>query len=410
MTRFVAVTLALCAALALADDEPDDGVPPKALASYNEGKAAYDRKQYAQALAAFDRCVDLDPARARWHYNRGLALKKLQRDNEAVSAFEDSRRLDPAYKRKEIDAKLYELNYAGTSSSQSLISQTGGGGALGLGLICLVMIVAVAAGVWLVVRTFGKKAADPLAESPADMGRSAKLDAAIAKLAGLQAPLEHALAPDDDPAGRALVEKAGNELQTARMAALPPRNVAAAEGAIARASAAIENATRHFATKNGPTWDQGRGERVGCFFCARPLAAKSARNGVGLTSNEGRWAVVACAGCAKKAASGGPLTVRMLGAGSQRRHWGQLDTFDPYAHGYWGGIPSEDLPAWKADLTGERLTGLATLLGAAAVGAAVSSSFDLGAAREAGLAAQAATAAATNAQRSRDTSNFRDHS
>lgn len=388
--RTVAVASLVLASLAFAQED-DTSIPPKVLAIYAEGKTLYDEKNFGSALQQFDRCVDLEPARARWHYNRGLALKKLKRDFEAVEAFRDSLRLDPEYKKVEIGQKLSELGQPGPRGTGSQVPDW----VASLVGLLLCMVLPVVGGVLLFRR---RAQASPPTQGAARTSSPTKppnVDAAMAALAQHQAPLERALAADDDPEGKKLVNTAGNALQFARYLALRGGDAAALEQAIARASAAVESATQHYQAGGG-AWRQAQAERVGCFFCARPLAAPSARRGVALSTETGRAEVVACEACANKAASGAPLTVRVVGAGADQVHWAQAPDFDPYAHGYWGG-GGRDVAPWQADLSGERLASVAPLvgLGAVAAGVAAVAVYDMMAAREAGLAAEAAAAAAT---------------
>jgi hypothetical protein len=396
--------LALCllAFAAYAQDEPDSSVPPRVAAIYDQGKAAYDAKDYATALQRFDRCIELEPSRARWHYNRGLALKKLGRDGEARDAFADSQRMDPEYKKVEIGKKLAELGGA-PSSSDTTTTAAGGGvdvEALAGGCAGLLPFIVFCA---VVVYMFRKKAqlkgaAEPAQLAPPEPDAPAAdwngLIAAHQQRAARLAPLEHAVAASADAAFQAAVMRAGDELQFARRLLLERRDGEAAQRCGERADQALNEA----AQKSGGA--SGRGERVGCFFCA--LAAPSMRRGVTLGLGGAQHGVVACARCASKAQSGAPLTVRVVDGAP----WATSPAFDPYQHAYWSGPPSDELPVWK--LQPEQVSPLGPL----AAGLAAFAVLDLVAAREAGLAAEASAAAARHASggRSPHSNQWRDHS
>ena len=413
-------TCVLVASLALAqsDGVDDAAVPPKVLAVYTEGKAAYDAKDYLRAIEKFDQCVDLEPARARWHYNRGLTLKKLKRDSEAREAFADSQRLDPTYKQKEIVQKLSELGIDSAPADVAVEPVSNTGQKVGAGIACLSLPLLFGLGaIFFIVKRFrsrGQPGPSPapkprIIDAPAtrpdlDEGR-------LSALAQRQARLEHALASDNDAQGQALVNVAGNALLFVRLRALQGQGGRSFDDALNRATAALDAAQAHWAAKP-PGWDSVRGERVGCFFCARPLAAKSARRKVELAVEGGQRPVVACEVCARNVSAGTPMNVRMHRTGSNLQHWAEVPSFDPYQHAYWSGPQTEDVPVWKAELSNQRLEGISAVLGLAAMGAGVASLgvLDVLSARESGLAAEAAAAAANNASRSTRGDGWKDHS
>ena len=55
------------------------------------------QKQYEEALAAFERVIELDPTRASAYIDKGNALYKLRRYEEALEAFSRALELDPGY-------------------------------------------------------------------------------------------------------------------------------------------------------------------------------------------------------------------------------------------------------------------------------------------------------------------------
>ncbi len=60
-----------------------------------EGEAHEDAGRYREALAAYDRALQLDPNDADAHNGRGNVLKKLQRYEEALEAYDQAIQLDP---------------------------------------------------------------------------------------------------------------------------------------------------------------------------------------------------------------------------------------------------------------------------------------------------------------------------
>lgn len=416
MTRTLVFVAAVAVAIpALAQEEAeviDTGVPPQVMAVYEQGKAAYDAKQYALALEKFDRCVDMDPSRARWHYNRGLALKKLHRDEEARQAFADSRRMDPEYKAAEIDKKLAELGGGSPASSSSSSGGVSYSGSQDLTPLCMgcFCVGFIAVGLWSVLRS--RRPAQQSAEPAQHHDTGPRLIRLLEGLAARQSRLELALAAVEDAELVSAATRAGDELQFARFS-LDRRDFGPAEQALGRASTAVDAAERRLHDVKGVGWTPPRPEKsIGCFFCARPLASAAARRGVTLSQSSASRQVVACRRCAEKAAAGAPLEV--VCAGEPPQHWSQVQGFDPYQHGYWGGPPVRDVPVWRLDLLGERWSALEPLVGLSIVGAgaALLGSIDLDAARAAEAAAAATAAAAAHAQQSRrnDSSGWRDHS
>ncbi len=61
--------------------------PANATAWYLLGRVHYMQDRAAEALVAFQRCLDLRPRDLRARYNQGLALERLQRPEEAVTAY-----------------------------------------------------------------------------------------------------------------------------------------------------------------------------------------------------------------------------------------------------------------------------------------------------------------------------------
>lgn len=60
-----------------------------------EGNALYSQKRYAEALAALNQAIHLDPNNDVTYFNKGTVLRKLRRYTEALDAYEQAIRLDP---------------------------------------------------------------------------------------------------------------------------------------------------------------------------------------------------------------------------------------------------------------------------------------------------------------------------
>jgi hypothetical protein len=170
----------------------------------------------------------------------------------------------------------------------------------------------------------------------------------------------------------------------------------------------------------GPAALAAGGERVACYFCARPLANADYRRTVAVKRGDARASVVSCPGCASRSAQGEAPEV--LVAGDGKTHWSEIPGFDPYAtrHSALDGV--RRIAAWRyvpqrsfAELAmlagGSALAGgaLAAMLGPDQ-SAADEALLDLDAAQEAGLARQAARAAAKQAQAQRGEQSSTDHS
>ena len=60
-----------------------------------QGKAFFEKKRYAEALAVFERATELDPNLASAWNGKGAALTALGRLKEALAAFDRALALDP---------------------------------------------------------------------------------------------------------------------------------------------------------------------------------------------------------------------------------------------------------------------------------------------------------------------------
>jgi len=418
----------------------------QALAVYEEGKRLYDAKDYAGALAKFDQAAALEPGKARWQYNRGLALRKLNRDSEARDALRQSRVLDPAYKRAEIDDKLREMGFStedapfsGASTSGSAPGpgseaspSSGGPVATGLGAVLCIGSTAVFFLGFFLIRFIIRKARAAPAEAPAERHSSRRgsqpakgrvdvspLVQRMERVAKELVSVEHALRLEEDADLRALLNQATMAEQRARdeveKARTGKEGLAAAQGLVQAAEesskAAAERARAHF----GDRAFLPEGERVGCYFCARPLANASFRMQVPLKRGSDVTPVVACPPCANMAAAGQPPPIKVrIEGGGRVVHWSELRGYDPYTHRHKPYPGIRPIPAW--DFTPQRslaevaaiAAGGAVVGGLAAYG--VSQMLDLDSAQEAAAAQAAAQAAARKAGERREERDWKDHS
>ncbi len=427
----VLVGLSVCVA-ALAFAQPD-----QAMAVYEQGKALYDAKDYAGALEKFDAASRLEPSKARWHYNRGLALKKLKRDGDAREALLKSRALEPDYKRAEIDQKLSELGGGPSpgNSSQSVLEKTEAESetAWGFRIVAYVLIAGVIFtvfsksiqrfGKWfisLLVTTEGAGAstADAAPKQPTNNSPE-QLEAVAARLretAEALAQVEHGLSLGEDALARGHVDRAATNLASVRKgfeaARRNQRPLSDLTQALDRASEAITLGQQRLVALYGERALRARGPRAGCFFCARALPTPEAGVAVQLRSSSGVTTVAACPTCARRVGTGTPPPVLMVD-GDQRRHWSEVDEFDPYVEAHAPPARAVEAPAWNVMNAGAAVPSLATFAGGAVLGAlgaaAAGRLINLDTLKESSLASAAAEASATAAT-GRRTTEYSDHS
>ncbi|WP_225411136.1 tetratricopeptide repeat protein [Stigmatella hybrida] len=418
--------LLLLAPLAWAQEAPE--APPsqagadvsaQALAVYEQGKRLYDAKDYAGALGWFDQAAALEPGKARWQYNRGLALRKLNRFDEARDALLHARTLDPAYKQAEIDGKLREMGFAETGQESSSASSPS---PMLLPLACLL----ISGGILLfvmyrvfkttsAVRRRGPSGLEPPVP-PKDLQR---YEARLEKSAGKLIQVEHALRLNEDDDLRAVLNQATMAEQRAReaLARVQPGGLwlPEAEVEVQNAQESAEAARQWAQRLFGEKAFLPEGERVGCYFCARPLANATFRKGVPLKRGTDVTNVLACPPCANMASAGQPPPVKVLMApGGKAQHWSELAGYDPYTHRHKTYPNLSQVPAWQ--YTPERSLGEVAALaagGALATGLAaygVSKLLDLDGASEAAAAQAAAQEAAVRAGERNQERDWRDHS
>lgn len=62
-----------------------------------EGNQHFTGHRYKEALAAYERAIQLDPGDASAQYHKGEALRRLRRKKDALAAYERATELDPSY-------------------------------------------------------------------------------------------------------------------------------------------------------------------------------------------------------------------------------------------------------------------------------------------------------------------------
>jgi hypothetical protein len=418
----------------------------QALKVYEEGKRLYDAKDYAGALEKFDQAATLEPGKARWQYNRGLALRKLNRYQEARDALLKSRALEPEYKRGEIDDKLREMGFSTSEDSSTSgpasapgsdaasSSKTTAGDVIIIGVGIILVLAFNGFILFLVVRTIlavirrAKAGRSSDEESPRTRRTSkppmrsvdvSPLDQRLDRVASALIPVEHALRLQEDADLRAMLnqatmaeQRARDEMEKARVGKVNPQ---AAESLVRAAEEGSTAATERARTLFGDRAFLPEGERVGCYFCARPLANASFRMQVPLKRGSAVTPVLACPPCANMASAGQPPPVKVrMEAGGRMVHWSELGGYDPYTHRHKPYLGIRMVPAW--DFTPQRPLGEVAAMaagGAVAAGLAaygVSRLLDLDGAREAAAAQAAAQAAARQAGQRREERDWKDHS
>lgn len=478
LTRFVAALLllaalapALVASAAAADtatkpaanvaanpasNSPTDA-PAEVLAIYEEGKKSYDAGDYTAARGKFLQAIKRQPDNPRWHYNLGLTLRQLDNFQGARQALLKSRQLDPAYKRDEIDQKLLSMGFDPQADSATLSPSGASNGGSGTGtadsddeqaatVLWLVagifaLVIAFIGGVFCLIRRAGKAGSDPIAQakarkagkavhqSPPDVAAihalKRRLDAAALQLVRV----EHSLRLGENADLRSLLDHASRAESALRAhldAALDGNTDAfrRAGKTVADLESASQRALALAKSLHGEVALAGQGERIGCYFCARPLANADYRQRVLIKRGASQAEVVACPPCAAAAASGQAPAVLTDEEG--KRHWSELPGFDPYTARHATNGQTQRLPAWR--FAPQRSFGELALLagGAALAGGALTSAFrsgpanaanaaepllDLDAAAESGRAQEAARASAQRAaEQKSERSSLSDHS
>jgi tetratricopeptide (TPR) repeat protein len=96
---------------------------------FQQGKTAYQAKQYEKAFELFQKAVSLSPGTAKYQYNLGLAARKLNKYDIAASAFLEAKRLDPSISftndKEAFESKLEEMIRLSDSSTAGKPEVTG---------------------------------------------------------------------------------------------------------------------------------------------------------------------------------------------------------------------------------------------------------------------------------------------
>lgn len=454
IAKTFAKTLAIAALLggllalppALAQSEPAPAAAKAPVQSiYDEGKKLYDAGDYAGARSKFAEAARREPENARWFYNLGLAQRQLDNYQAARQAFLRARELNPEYKKKEIDEKLASMGFdpgaAADAQPRSLNSVQGEEGRANedgvvnleqapaeeesdfSGLIVFIVMTALLVGISIFVlrRTLasGKpsgKASVVNIDHQAIAAAREKLQAVGAQLI----PIEHAMRLGENADLRSLLEHATlleaaarQELEKAKQG--NTSSLRKAQQHIAEAGSSARQATELATRLYGDQAFADKGERIGCFFCARPLANAEVRQPVGMKHGAETDTVISCPDCAAQAARGEAPRIRT--GNGQQQHWSDDPDFDPYTARHSDG-PARRVPAWdfrpmQPVSTLAQQAGGAAMLGVGAfagAGAAMAAShlLDLDALR---AAEQTQKAAGETANRVRErNSNNSDHS
>jgi hypothetical protein len=222
--------------------------------------------------------------------------------------------------------------------------------------------------------------------------------------------VEHALRLGEDDDTRALLNRATAAEQRAFEGLARAREgkgqMGAVDAALAEAEGLARQAEARAQAAFGPLAFSGDGERVGCYFCARPLANSDFRVQVPLKRGSSVDTVLACRPCSNLVAAGQSPEVKVIQEGGRTLHWSEVPDYDPYIHQHRRYLGSRAVPAY--DFTPERSVGELAVMaaGGAVVGGlavyGISKLLDLDSAREAEAARAAAEAAAMSASQERD--------
>ncbi|MBS1197856.1 MAG: tetratricopeptide repeat domain protein [Proteobacteria bacterium] len=446
-----------------------------ALAAYEEGKKAYDSKNYIEARKKFGDAARLDPGNPRWQYNLGLTYRKLDNFQAARQAFMRARELDPNYKRAEIEDKLkamgFDPNASATaqpasshsvkqteknikSGSEPLIvdrpvkpensassetipsaaapepKQEGGILSMLFGLFCCFGLPAfIIFAIVMIVRRLKKKSGDqPQAQpqesaTPFDPQQLAAEESKLTDAAIRLTRVEHVMRLGEHPDLRNLLEHATRNEQAAWKALAKVRNgdrsafgqlQRTANEAATASQRAVDLATQLY----GDQAFAGQGERIGCFFCARPLANADYQRGITMKHGDSQDEIIVCPDCAAQTERGESPIIRTGSDG--RTHWSEMPDYDPYAMRHGGPNQTKQVEAWRYEpqqpmsnlaklATGGAILGVGALAGAG-VAYAASRFFDLDAARQTGLEHDALGEAAKQVSGRRSSNYDRDHS
>ncbi|NJD35987.1 MAG: tetratricopeptide repeat protein [Betaproteobacteria bacterium] len=407
----------------------------RALAIYEEGKKLYDAGDFGGARAKFNQAIKIEPANPRWHYNIGLAHRQMDNVNAARDSLMKARELDPAYKRDEINQKLAAMGFepaTGAAMPARSHASSHPDNASFINWMLAGLSVFVVGFAWFVVKRVRQgwsynsaaKAASGN-EPPPDAAEVAAIGHRLARAAQQLVQVEHALRFTEHADLRSQLDHATQLEQDLheRLAAARTGDASAFRKAGRAIAELVDSASRAADLSKqvfGSAALAAGGQRIACYFCARPLANPDYRRSVTIKRGDTRARVVSCPGCAGQAKRGEAPAV--LVAEDGKTHWSEIPGFDPYAarHSALNGVPP--MPAWR--YAPQRSFGELALLaaGSALAGGAIASMqrpdltaadeplLDLDAAQEAGLAQEAARAVAKRALAQRGEQSSTDHS
>lgn len=387
-----------------------------ATAVYAQGKERYDAGDFNGARAKFEEAIALEPANPRWHYNLGLAHRQLNHFPAAQAALLKSQALDPNYKRAEIEQKLASMGVQAPGSNEKEDSGSDFLEAFGF--------LAGAGGcLWLIVRVLRARRGGAAAKVSPNAELITKSSTRLQAVANQLIQVEHSLRLGEHPDVRSQLEHAtGLERSVQKQIELMRqgnakalRRIDLALGELERSAGRAKNIAAGF---YGAKAFAEHGDGVACYFCAKPLANAKYRQSVAMKQADTVVNVLSCPPCAAMAAQG--RSPQVLTGADGRTHWSELPGFDPYTARHTADAPTTRTPSWKfaqqrsmAELG--LIAGGAALAGGAIAAMispdaqAASALLDLDAARESGLAQEAATAAAKHAAGQRR-EQFSDHS
>lgn len=420
-----------------------------ALSIYNEGKKLYDAGNYTAARSKFLEASRRDPENPRWYYNIGLAHRQLDNPQAARQAFMKARSLDPKYKQKEIDEKLRDMGFdpgtpaddqprsgQNTDSGQQQETATPASDNIAnaeeipvdveedyTAAIVFFVMIGLFVGISIFVLRRTLFAAKPGAKNSVVQIDHQAIAAASEKLQAVSAQLisiEHAMRLGEHTDLRSLLEHATLLEAAARQDIEKAKqgNTSAlrkAQQHITEAGSNAKQATELATRIYGDQAFAGQGEKVGCFFCARPLATPEVRQPLGMKRGTETDTVIACPDCAAQAARGEAPRIRT--GNGQQQHWSDEADFDPYRARHSDGpvrrVPAQDFRPMQPVSQLAQQAGGAAMLGVGALtgaGAAMAAShfLDLDALK-ASQQTQQATSETANRVRERNSSSS-DHS
>ena len=97
--------------------------PPPAALAYAQGEDSLKKHDYAKALEAYNRAIQLDPKQPEFYLEKCNALSGLQRQAEAVTACSEAIRLRPQYAQALRDRGHFEINLGRYSEALADLKQ-----------------------------------------------------------------------------------------------------------------------------------------------------------------------------------------------------------------------------------------------------------------------------------------------